>query len=94
MTKTCPNCGAPIQGFTCQYCGAQYYDLADISFEAPIFIRARPNCSDQVLVFKAWLTRLDLQASMDGMTLYVDADVLSRIVQPKESLHIELKEMK
>ena len=94
MTKTCPNCGAPIQGFTCQYCGAQYYDFADISFEAPIFIRARPNCSDQVLTFKAILTRLELQASTDEMTLYADADVISRIVQPKESLHIELKEKK
>ena len=91
MTKTCPSCGAPIQGFTCKYCGAQFYDFADISFEAPLFIKARPYNSDQAITFKASLSRVELEMSTEEMTLYADAEVMERRVEPKERLHIELK---
>ena len=39
QTLNCPNCGAPITGERCEYCGAVFYDWATISDEAPQYIK-------------------------------------------------------
>lgn len=37
----CPNCGAPISGITCEYCGTQFFDLADLELDKPGFLRIK-----------------------------------------------------
>ena len=40
MSKlNCPNCGAPITGIQCEYCGTMFYDFAEISDNAPKYLR-------------------------------------------------------
>ena len=37
----CPNCGAPISGIKCEYCGTQFFDLADFDLYKDGFLRMR-----------------------------------------------------
>lgn len=37
----CPNCGAPITGFKCEYCGTQFFDLADIEMNKRSYLRMK-----------------------------------------------------
>lgn len=34
----CPNCGAPLTGHKCQYCGAVIFDFAAIEIGKPVWI--------------------------------------------------------
>lgn len=44
MNKTnCPNCGAPIAGIQCEYCGTMFYDFAEISDNKPKYLRLDIN---------------------------------------------------
>lgn len=46
----CPNCGAPISGIKCEYCGTQFFDLADFEFYKEGFLRMR--IGDKVVLCK------------------------------------------
>lgn len=35
----CPNCGAPIEGVKCGYCGTMFYDLADLKIGGTSYLR-------------------------------------------------------
>ena len=37
----CPVCGAPVDGYKCEYCGCVIYDFAMISTDKPCYIRMR-----------------------------------------------------
>lgn len=47
----CPNCGAPIVGTSCPYCGSVFYDFVNIDGEKPTFIRMRWN--GQIITMRA-----------------------------------------
>ena len=35
----CPNCGAPITGIKCEYCGTQFLDLSVLDMVYPFYLR-------------------------------------------------------
>ena len=37
----CPNCGAPITGYKCAYCGTQFFDFADIDMNKKGYLRIK-----------------------------------------------------
>ena len=37
----CPVCGAPVDGYKCEYCGCIIYDFAVIDTDQPTYIRMR-----------------------------------------------------
>lgn len=37
----CPNCGAPISGSICEYCGTIFYDFSVIDVDKPCWITVR-----------------------------------------------------
>lgn len=39
----CPVCGAPVEGFKCEYCGCVIYDFAVIDTDQPTYLRIRIN---------------------------------------------------
>ena len=39
--NNCPNCGAPISGDKCPYCGTIIWDFATIDMEAPHWIKIK-----------------------------------------------------
>ena len=72
MTKTCPNCGAPISGWQCDYCGAAFYDFSslDVSFDKPIFMRFKHE--GKVVETKVRLTKFDVNSSPEYFDLFCD----------------------
>lgn len=47
----CPNCGAIVKGITCEYCGTQFIDIADLKFGEKAYLRL--NYNGAVYTFKA-----------------------------------------
>lgn len=37
----CPNCGAPVTGGRCEYCGTLFLDFGALSMDEPTYIRIR-----------------------------------------------------
>jgi len=62
LIKTCPNCGAPISSFECKYCGATFYDFANLSFDKPVYIRYRGQ-NGEVMLMKSRLTSMSVDMS-------------------------------
>lgn len=52
----CPNCGAPIEGQRCAYCGTVFYDFSCIDVSSPCVIRLRTG--DRI--FEALMSVRDL----------------------------------
>lgn len=55
----CPNCGAPIVGDRCLYCGTVFYDFAAIDMDKPSYIKMRLN--GHVVIFKGILRNVDIE---------------------------------
>jgi len=67
----CPNCGAPITGATCEYCGTIFYDFANLEIGKPVYIRMKVN--DSLLIFKAIVTNADFQVIGNEPIFYMDS---------------------
>jgi hypothetical protein len=39
----CPNCGAPLDGDKCAFCGTTFYDFSSIEDGKPCYMRIRTN---------------------------------------------------
>lgn len=59
----CPNCGAAITGCKCEFCGTQFFDLADIELNKAGYLRVRVN--DRILMFKCVPTALTINQSVN-----------------------------
>ena len=66
----CPNCGAPINGANCEYCGVIFYDFANLDADGPSYIRLR--FAGRLLIFKALTTSVCVENRGCGTTLYAD----------------------
>ena len=73
----CPNCGAPLSGWQCEYCGAAFYDFSslDISFDKPIFMRFK--FKGKTLQTKVRLTNFTVNSSPDNIYFYADNNPIS-----------------
>lgn len=88
MTKTCPNCGAPVSGWECNYCGAVFYDFSsiDVSFDKPIFIRFKHE--GKVVETKARLTGFNFSSSPEYLGLYCDDQKYSCIARVHSEINM------
>lgn len=41
MAGNCPNCGAPIDGIECGYCGTAFVDFAAMSVSEPFYMKVK-----------------------------------------------------
>ena len=73
----CPNCGAPITGETCEYCGTVIYDFSVIDDTKPSYIKMKLN--GQIIMFKAYLRNAIFEMS-SGLEshFYADNNILCR----------------
>lgn len=55
MTKmtNCPNCGAPLNGIKCEYCGTAFFDMVDISTGENCIVRLRHG--DEIITGKMYV---------------------------------------
>lgn len=70
MSRNCPNCGAPIEGVKCPYCGTLLLDFADLDIDKPSYVRIKIH--DKIAMFKVRINNLTTTISDDGSTLYAD----------------------
>lgn len=60
----CPNCGAPIRGVECEYCGTMFYDFSSISLDKPTYIRI--NGPQGLATFRAQATDCSFDINTDS----------------------------
>ena len=73
--KTCPNCGAAIEGEKCLYCGTLFIDFACIDTQKPFYLKIKN--SETVLVAKVILNTLDM--NMKPIIFYDDVPFQGRV---------------
>ena len=65
--RNCPNCGAPVSSFECRYCGATFYDFANLSFDKPVYIRFK-NRDGNVWLMNGFLNNMNVETSANEVT--------------------------
>ena len=81
--RTCPNCGAPLVGFECPYCGATFYDFANLSMDKPVFVRYR-HTDGKVVLMKTYLTNMSLEMSaVQNDVVHLGFNVVTMRNQPE-----------
>ena len=86
----CPNCGAPIVGIKCEYCGTQFFDIADIEIGKPGYLRMRVGNEVNKLI--ACPTNVDVRVERIQPMKYWHNDVVVPIKVPDDiTVNIELK---
>ncbi len=54
----CPNCGAPITGDKCEYCGTMFYDFANMEFGEVGYFRMK--ILDNLFIFRARVDNVEV----------------------------------
>lgn len=71
INKTnCPNCGAPITGEKCNYCGSLFLDFAVIDADTPFYIKFKHN--NKIMRAKCILKEYKINNVCDRPILYSD----------------------
>lgn len=66
----CPNCGAPIQGAKCAYCGTWIWNIADIDDKKPRYIRI--PVGGRKMMFNVIATDISIEQNIDTTDMYAD----------------------
>ena len=73
----CPNCGAPITGLSCDYCGTQFFNIADMEVGKPGYLRMK--LGDSVNFFKAIPILVDVKTypgELPSINITVELEVV------------------
>ena len=81
----CPNCGAPINGDLCPYCGTAFIDWSAIDIHKPNWIKVKFD--DKIVLVKAILANASVHADYSEPIYYVD----NVAVRVKADPHIEIE---
>ena len=73
MRNNCPNCGAPIEGARCAYCGTIFYDLTNVEIGKRTYLRMK--LGDAVNVFEAVPEHINITAAGPQETFYADNEI-------------------
>lgn len=86
----CPNCGAPIRGAECEYCGTLFYDFAQLEVGKAGYLRLK--IGENLLIFKALTTNVNVTQESDE-TLYFDNIPVHCFGTTKTTLDISMELM-
>jgi len=86
--KNCPNCGMPITGEKCEYCGTVFIDWAIIDMNTPVFIKFRHN--GKIMRAKCIMSELSLRCNTPSTELYADNEVYLTKEQAVPEIDIHL----
>lgn len=101
MSRNCPNCGAPIEGAKCPYCGTLLLDFADMEMDKPSYVRIKIH--DKVAMLKVVPYALTVEYEepdilyADNMPMYVqtapkgDIKLSMRIVPDEQGIYKRVK---
>lgn len=82
----CPNCGAPITGDKCEYCGTIFYDFANINIGDVSYIRMKHR--DVLQIFRAVVTNVEIEYSTDNCVYF---DNIPMAISGHETIRIEME---
>lgn len=85
---TCPQCGAPITGTECKFCGAVFYDFSTLSMDKPCYIKLKTG--KIINMFKAIVTKINCDIEPNDTVLYCDINPYAVIGPPRYSLDISM----
>lgn len=85
----CPNCGAPIEGIKCKYCGTLHFDVADICSNHPKYIRI--PIGDMNCMFNVIATDIELEQEYNETEFYSDNVRYEVQRTPEMNLKLNLK---
>lgn len=57
----CPNCGSPISGTKCEYCGTAFLDVVDISTGGTCIVRLRHG--DEIITGKMYVGNINAEVN-------------------------------
>ena len=87
--RNCPNCGAPLDGIQCKFCGTYMYNVADLSAEKPTFIRL--NLGGQWVMLRVLVTEFELHNEYNPTAFYADDMLIETVVaRPELTLHMDM----
>ena len=86
--QNCPNCGQPITGEKCQYCGTVFIDWALIDTDKPFYLKFRHN--GMITRAKCRASSFDVNVHQDSVSFYSDNQVYARVF-PKDSMTITVE---
>lgn len=84
--RICPNCGAPKTSFECKYCGATFYDFANLSFDKPVYIRFKHH-DGNVWLMKGFLNNMNVEISATG-DVSIDTGFGIRRIQQQPEIYM------
>jgi len=86
--KNCPNCGQPINGEKCQYCGTVFIDWALIDTDKPFYLKFRHN--GKIMRAKCRALSFNVNTHQEAVSLYSDNQPYARLF-PEESMTITVE---
>ena len=62
----CPNCGAPISGDRCEYCGTQFIDCTTIQPDKRFYLKFSPD-GKKTIICRVFLENLSTQTESETL---------------------------
>lgn len=90
MSETnCPNCGAPIEGIKCKYCGTYFFNLTDLDYDKPKYIRIPVGNSR--CMFNVLADEISFTQEASPIRMYADEQLFVTMSPPECTLNIKLR---
>ena len=83
----CPNCGAPITGTKCEYCGSLFLDFGSIEIGKPMWLRIKYNGA--LALVHVYPTNCRINQFFDSAVLYADSMIAD--MSSRQRMEIELE---
>ena len=84
----CPNCGMPITGEKCEYCGTVFIDWAVIDANTPVFIKFR--CDNRIMRAKCKASLFNFNQTSEDQSFYADNKLYTTMQKQRASIDIHL----
>lgn len=85
----CPNCGAPIEGVKCKYCGTYFFNIADIDFNKPKYIRI--PVGNRMMILNVVASEMSLTTKSADEVFYANNKPFAYMSSPEYELDLKLK---
>ena len=86
--KNCPNCGMPITGEKCEYCGTVFIDWAIIDMDTPVFIKFRHH--GRIMRAKCIMSGLDLRCDSPSTSYFYADNQSYSLMEPEAVPEIDI----
>lgn len=86
--KNCPNCGMPITGEKCEYCGTVFIDWAIIDSDKPFYIKFRHD--GMITRAKCIVKSFDVNSHSEMCNVYADNKIYTRIPETSMSIDVSM----